>query len=518
VFQVEKKYLSKTMQGPDDIAGTYRVEQAVQGSRVRRLDGDEPVSVALSTIAVGDRIRVLPGQRIPIDGRVVAGVAELDRRLYSGESAAVAVGPGEDVHAGERALAAALDIDVQAVGGKRRIDQLARQVRSSLASKPPWQGIADTVARWFLWLSLIAALIGAALALLTGQPAVAAAERALAVFVIACPCALSLAAPLSGLMASSHAASHGMILRDLNALTVAARPDVLFFDKTGTLTEGQPSLVDARPASGTTRDTLLHRAAIAEADADHPLADAIRDAADRPTATGRSISIAGAGLKYVGDDTEILVGKPQWLASLDIDLPGFEPSGLTDVVVAENGRYLGHLVLDDALKPDAVELMSDLTQRGIRCAVLSGDAAGPVQRVADALGIDGYAGLSPEDKAARIQEAQSADLTVAFAGDGLNDGPALAAADLGVAVAHASDAAQSASAVTFVDADVARLPLLFDLTARTRRVIRQNIAWAVIYNGVAIPAAMFGLVHPAVAACAMALSSLTIVLNAYRLH
>jgi heavy metal translocating P-type ATPase len=494
-------------------------------ARVRVVDaaGSER-DVLLKEVQVGERIRIRPGERIAVDGDIVAGEAQVDRSLMSGESRPVLVAAPASVHAGERVLDGVLTLAVTAAVGKRRIDELGRQVRQMLAEKPAWQRAVDLVAGHFLWIATLAAAVGAALVLAGGGTSFEAAVRALTVFVIACPCALSLAAPLAGLVASGAAARSGIILRDLNAITAAAVPDRLFLDKTGTITEGAPQITAIHPVHGRRRAEVLELAATAERDSDHPVAEAIkavnaargRRTTDLPAGTGASRVVVGRGVVWTGGDAEIRVGQMAWLAQEGVVIPALAPTTATRVGVAYEAEFVGAIDLEDRLRPGMARTIEQLRARGIEPVILSGDAKAPVSRVADALGVAAYAGLTPEAKTDKIAEASSAGETVAFAGDGLNDAPALAAADLGIAVGRSTDAARTAAAVAFVEADATSLPRLFELTARTRRVINQNLTWAVAYNALAIPAALLGWVHPAIAAVAMALSSITIVLNGLR--
>ncbi len=508
-----------------DLKVRRRARDAVLGlltlspTRVSRiLDDGEVEEQRLSDIEAGMRLRVFPGTRLAVDGTVASGRGAIDRSLFSGESESVAVATGDAVHAGERVLDAQLDIEVTAGEGRRCIDALGRQVRQFLTEKPPWQQLADTLARYFLWLALIASAIGATVALVVGEPLDGAAARALAVFVIACPCALSLAAPLAGLMASAKASRRGFILRDLNALTSAAQPDILCFDKTGTLTVGRPEVRAIYPTRGNTEGDVLRVAATAETGSEHPLAAAILRAAKElginvPSA-GNARSIAGSGVEYGEGKACIRVGRLEWLREFGIGIPDLPESDATRIGVAKGSAFIGAIDLHDAPRDGVADMCRALDSD--KLCILSGDRDGPVTALADSLGIRAFANQSPEDKADWIREQQKSGKRVAFVGDGLNDGPALAAADLGIAVGDATDAARSASAITLVDADVTALPEVLRLTRRTRGIIRQNLSWAVVYNGIAIPAAIAGFVHPAVAAVAMALSSLSIVLNALR--
>jgi len=480
----------------------------------------------LKEVKPGDTVRVGSGERVAVDGRIVAGRARIDRSLLTGESDPVRLGPDDSLHAGERVIDGACDVVVTASAGQRRIDGLARQVREMLATRPGWQRAADTVARHFLGLSVLAAAGAAALVLTAGGTPSEAAVRALAVFVIACPCALSLAAPIAGLTASAAAARRGIILRDLNAVTGAAVPDRLFMDKTGTLTLGRPAVVAVHTFAGADEREVLRAAAMAEHASPHPIARALAAAAEKAGICAAALAAAaaegelretpGRGVRWSLGERTIAVGSIDWLRAAGIDIPALPETTATRAGVARNGRLIGVVDLEDALRPGIEEVIGSLRSRGLAPVILSGDGPGPVARIAARLGCEAHAGLTPEEKVRCIEHWRNSGAKTAFVGDGINDGPALAAADLGVAVGQATDAARSAAAVSLVEADATALPALFDLTRRARRIVRENLAWAVAYNIVAIPAAMAGWVHPVVAAGAMALSSVTIVLNALR--
>ena len=480
----------------------------------------------LKEVRPGDTVRIGPGERVAVDGCVASGRTRVDRSLLTGESGPVLVGAGDELHAGERVIDGVCELTVTAAAGKRRIDGLARQVREMLAARPAWQRAADELARHFLWLSALAAAAGAAIVLTGGGTPFEAAVRALAVFVIACPCALSLAAPIAGLTASAAAARRGVILRDLNAVTGAAVPDRVFLDKTGTLTRGSPTVVAVHAFGGAGRDEVLATAATAEHAAGHPLARAVRaaaaragapdPAAGRRAAAGELEHVPGRGVRWTRGEETVRVGSIDWLRETGVVIPGLPDSAATRSGVVRNGRLIGVIDFEDTLRPGIAEVIRVLRSRGQAPVILSGDGDAPVAHIAAQLGCEAHGRLAPEDKVRHIEASRARGETTAFVGDGLNDGPALAAADLGVAVGEATDAARSAAAVSLVEADATALPGLFDLTRRARRIIRQNLAWAIAYNALAIPAAMAGWVHPAVAAVAMAMSSITIVLNALR--
>jgi len=482
--------------------------------------------VALEEVGPDDTVRVGPGERVAVDGCIVAGRARIDRSLLTGESDPVTLGPDDSVYAGERVIDGACDVAVTASAGKRRIDGLARQVREMLAARPAWQRAADTVARHFLWLSALAAAAGAALVLEAGGTPSEIAVRALAVFVIACPCALSLAAPIAGLTASAAAARRGVILRDLNAVTAAAVPDRVFVDKTGTLTLGRPGVVAVHVFAGADERDVLRAAATAEYASPHPIARALLAAAEKAGMSATALAAAategevhewpGRGVRWSAGEGAIAVGSIDWLQATGVDIPALPETSATRSAVARDGRLIGVVDLEDALRPGIEEMVRSLRSRGLAPVILSGDGPGPVESIGARLGCEAHARLTPEEKVRHIQQWRKSGATTAFVGDGINDGPALAAADLGIAVGEATDAARSAAAVSLVEVDATVLPALFDMTRRARRIVRENLAWAIAYNSVAIPAAMAGWVHPAVAAVAMALSSVTIVLNSLR--
>ncbi len=496
-------------------------------TRLRQITAAGEQDLTLKEVKTGLKLRILPGERLAVDGVVREGTASIDRSLLTGESAPCTIGPGDDAHAGERLVDGSVVLGVTAGAGGRRLDALAKQVRQMLATKAPWQRVVDRLARYFLWLSLALGAIAGVLVVAFGGSAQDGALRALAVFVIACPCALSLAAPLAGLCASQAAARRGIILRDLNAITSAALPGKVFFDKTGTLTAGTPSVLAVHPASAISETTLLRHAGEAERLSEHPLAHGIVAAArargllSAPISSDASVTTQpGCGLRYEGEAKRVIhVGSAAWFDQLG--LPIFEApapaEGATRVWVALGQEVLGAIDLIDAPRPGVPEALAQLLEKGLELAILSGDGEAPVAHLGRTLDISWQAALTPEQKVERVRAArQQGQCVVAFVGDGLNDGPALAAADLGIAVGPATDAARAAAAISLTQGGVERLPTVLALTRRLRHVVRRNLAWALAYNLVALPAAAAGWVHPALAASAMALSSISIILSAAR--
>lgn len=472
-------------------------------------------------LAVGDIIEIRPGERISADGSIAEGSARLDSSLVTGEAMPRSVQQGSQVSAGELVLDGVLRITVEAAGGKRRIDALATEVRRLIVGKGALARLADQVARWLLPVIIVAAMAALALALATGADWQSGFSRALAVLIVTCPCALSLAVPLVITAAASTAARHGIILRDPGALENASCISTIMFDKTGTLTAGRPEVVGVDCAADVTREQVMCWAACAEQASLHPLARAICRAADAdeaPAGLVQTREIAGRGVEARMADGRLLrVGSAAWLRVCGITpIEATRQDSATRVYVALDDRALGAIALADPLREESAAIVERLKQQGYHVILASGDGAAPVQAIAEVLAIEAHAQMQPEDKLALIERAQQQGERVAFVGDGLNDGPALAAADLGIAVGDANDLARSAAAVGLLQPGMTAVATALGLTRRAGRILRQNLLWALLYNGLIIPAAIMGYVHPLLAAVAMAASSISVSLNALR--
>jgi len=434
------------------------------------------------TVSAGARIRVRPGERVPLDGRIEIGESHVDRALLTGEARPLRVVPGDLVEAGTLNQDGVLLLEVTNAVGSRALDRIARAVDVLLSRRAPMQALADRFAeRLTVAVLITAALTALVNRALTGSTSVALL-RAVAVLVVACPCALGLATPM--------------------ALLVA-----IVFDKTGTLTTGAPVVTDVLPAPDVTRDELLAAAAVAEQGSEHPFARAIRASTPAPRSLdGSARTFPGRGIEWRGmDGRTIRVGSLAFVSELARPVIAAEPPSSSAVHVASTGRWLGTILVADALRPDAAEAIAALRHRGIACAIASGDREEVVADVARQLGITAYrGGVDPEEKAAMI-------------GDGLNDGPAIAAADCGIAAHGATDVALGAAHVAIRAEGISHVVEALELARRTRRVMKQNLGWALSYNVVAITLASAGLVTPVIAAIAMATSSISVVLSSLRL-
>jgi Cu2+-exporting ATPase/Cu+-exporting ATPase len=487
--------------------------------QARRVSDGTEEWVPVSTLRRGDCLRLLPGDTVAVDGPVVSGMLWVDRSRLTGESDPVDIGVGSNVWAGDLVVGGRADMATEALVGSRRIDALASHVRRVLTEKPAWQRKVDALARHLIPLSTAAATLGAVLALLDGASSLDAAARALSIFVISCPCALSLAVPLVASRAVANAAHLGALLRDTDLIQHFRIPDVIFLDKTGTLTQGLPVVVGIHPAPGVGERDLCRWASMASAGSSHPLARTLAALANEGAASevGQVHDVPGKGLVWTMDAENIRVGRRAWFSEQGIVIPD-DGDRRTVSHVVRNGHWVGAFEFSDALRDGVAGCVDDLRALGCDIVVLSGDRERAVAEVARSLKLAYVSGVSPEGKLERVQEERAQDRYVAFCGDGINDGPALAAADLGVAVSGASPAAQSAAALTLLNGGVEALPKVFAQLGKSSQVVRQNLFFAVAYNAAAVPLAVAGYVHPLLAAIAMSLSSITVLANTTRLQ
>jgi Cu+-exporting ATPase len=480
--------------------------------------GEEEVPVSL--LQPGDRVRVLPGSAIPVDGEVLQGQADVEEALLTGEPLPVSKGAGDRVIAGAIVHGGALEIRVEAAGRDTWLAKLARQVGEAQASKAPLQALADRVSAVFV----PAVLLLSALTLVgwwaaTGTLA-QAWRPAVTLLVIACPCALGLATPVALTTALGAAARHGLLVRDAQAFDHLARLTDLAFDKTGTLTQGNPEVLEVRTLGDLDGDALLRLAAALERDSEHPLARGIRKAAvglELPPVTNFQ-AFPGGGVAGEVAGQSCKLGSQPFLGFPFPDLP----VALTAVGLTVAGRPAGLLLLGDAPRAESFSLLAELRQQGLTLHLLSGDRSEVVQAAAAAFGLASFQGsLTPEGKRAFLAELQARGAVVGFVGDGVNDALALAQADAGLSMAGL-DATQAAAPLNALRPGLAPLLMGLKLARRTRTVIRQNLAWAFAYNLLLVPLAAFGQLErfggPMLAGAAMGLSSLTVVLNALRLR
>ncbi|MGE0348544.1 heavy metal translocating P-type ATPase [Hydrogenophaga sp.] len=499
-------------------------------ARVRMPYGD--VDVAISQVKVGDIVVIRPGERIPVDGVVTIGSSQVDESLITGESLPVAKHAGDKVTGGAVNAEGLLLVETTAVGAESTLSRIVRMVESAQAKKAPIQRIVDRVSAVFVPVVLFIAaltLLGWGLATGNWEQAVL---NAVAVLVIACPCALGLATPTAIMAGTGVAARQGILIKDAEALEVAHRIDTVAFDKTGTLTEGKPTLVAAVAAPGHD-DQLLSWSAAIQAGSEHPLARAVMNAAEEAgialLSTAKVSAVPGRGMSAEVQGRALRLGSPRYMQELGVDTSALaEParqlesdgrtvSWLADVTGAP--ALVGMLAFGDAPKASAITAIQSLQALGIRTVMITGDNRGSARSVGSVLGIDHIeAEVLPADKAAIVNRLKEGGHSVAMVGDGINDAPALASADVGIAMSTGTDVAMHAAGITLMRGDPALVADAIDISRRTYRKIRQNLFWAFAYNVIGIPLAVAGLLNPVVAGAAMALSSVSVVSNALLLR
>ncbi|WP_186081700.1 heavy metal translocating P-type ATPase [Burkholderia gladioli] len=510
-----------------------RALNALRPDRARIVEQGVEREVPLAQVRVGSIVAVRPGERFPVDGRIAAGASHVDESLITGESLPVAKAPGDRVTAGSINAEGALSVETTAIGAETTLARIIRLVESAQAEKAPIQRLVDRVSAVFVPAVLALAVLTFAGWMLAGAPAETAILNAVAVLVIACPCALGLATPAAIMAGTGVAARHGVLIQDALALELAQRTAVVAFDKTGTLTEGKPSVTAFEPI-GTTRETAMAIAAAIQRHSEHPLARAIVAAhhgeahgeARAPQASDAK-AVAGRGVEARIDGTRHAIGSARWLDELAIEVPAAARQRAAELEAAGNtvswlmrldtpAAVLALIAFGDTVKPSAREAISRLHALGIRTALVTGDNQGSATAVARELGIDEvHAQVLPDDKARVIAQLKaSTQGVVAMVGDGINDAPALAAADIGIAMATGTDVAMHTAGITLMRGDPALVAAAIDISRRTYRKIRQNLFWAFVYNVVGVPLAAFGLLNPMIAGAAMAFSSVSVVTNA----
>lgn len=499
--------------------GALRALDALVPRRVHVVDTAtrEERDVDVESVRTGDLVRVRAGERVPVDGIVREGGSLADAAMLTGEWAPRAVASGDTIAAGLLLHDGTVLVEVVRGAGRRQVDRIRRAVDDLLSSRSPTQRIADVLSARLAWIVLACALATLAVVAVRSGAGLGAPEpwmRAVAVVVVACPCALGLATPMAIAVAAGRAASRGILFRDAESIEIAARIDRVVFDKTGTLTRGEPRVTSVITAPDVDRDEALSIASLLETSVEHPIARAIRGHARASDRRVEITVVPGSGVLGRADSTWLL-GSRRFLESHGVSVPRRDDA--TTVHLARDGRWSSTFVLEDDLRPGAALAVSQLARDGLRPALVTGDAHAPAARVACATGIDEvHAAATPLEKAAIVSSARRDGARVAFVGDGLNDAPALAAADLGVAVSGATDLAAECARVVLVEPGIARVREAFEIARAARRRMRRNLAWAIGYNVLAIPLAASGRLSPALAAAAMAASSLSVVLSSLR--
>lgn len=514
------KYLESATQARSNSA--LRSLLALRPSLAQRRRADGSIErVNIDDVRIDDRLVVAPGERIPVDGIVDSGSSTIDRSMLTGESMPVSISVGDRVEQGTVNADGALVVRATAIGAGTALAQIVESVRRAQGSTPPIQRLADRIASVFVPVIIGIASVTFIGWMLTQHPWNAAVLAAVAVLVVACPCALGLATPTAIVAGVGLGARRGILFKDAAALERTARIDTMIFDKTGTLTLGTPHVVGVHPQPGYDDVTVLGLAASLESQSTHPLAHAIvAGARERNVAIAQPQSVAatrGLGIEGQVNNVPVIVGNRAFLGSNSIVVPD-ESESITRVYVARNGRLVGSLDLGDTIRPQARSIVEDLRSQQIESMLVSGDSTSAVSAAAHEAGIAAWrAAVLPNEKAEIVAQLQGEGHHVAFVGDGINDGPALAVADVGFAMGAGSAVALETAPAALLTNDPRALLDAVHIARATKRTITQNLFWAFAYNVILVPLAAFGVVSPIFAAAAMGLSSLFVVGNSLRL-
>ena len=515
------------------------MDQSAKNARRIRDDGSEE-EVPVDAVEVGDILRVKPGEKVPVDGSVTEGGSRIDESMITGEPEPVEKSADDAVTGGTVNKTGSFKMKVEKVGSDTMLSQIVDMVAKAQRSRAPIQGLADRVAAYFVPTVVAVAVIAFIVWAIWGpEPSFTyALVNSVAVLIIACPCALGLATPISVMVGVGRGASEGVLIREAESLETLEKVDTLVVDKTGTLTEGAPRVTDRVAAEGIDEEQLLRLAASLENESEHPLGAAIVEAAEDAEIELQEVedfdSTTGAGIAGKIDGKPIQVGKPGFLKERDVSgldalsdrAEELEGEGKTVVFVAYDGKLAGLIAVADPIKESTRAAIKGLRELGLAIVMLTGDNEGTARAVAKELGIDDFtAGIDPEGKQKAVQKLRDEGARVAMAGDGINDAPALAAADVGIAMGSGTDVAIESAGITLVKGDLRAIEKSIRLSRATMRNIRQNLFFAFFYNTLGVPVAagilypFFGLLlSPMIAAAAMSMSSVSVISNALRLR
>lgn len=511
------KYFESRAKSNVNAAISALMDLRPQTARLLDQDGNDQ-EVAIESIKTGDLLRIKPGDRIPVDGKIIKGESHLDESMLTGESLPVAKGPDASVRTGTLNSDGSLVIEATGVGQNTVLAKIIELIQGAQASKAPIQKLVDRIAEIFVpvvCLIAIATVIGWSL---YGVPLQEAIINAVSVLVIACPCALGLATPTAIMVGTGVGARHGILIKEAQSLELSHKITHVVFDKTGTLTVGKPAIQHLEALNDTSRDHILQIARSLQKNSAHPLAQAFTSL-DYPALDVADFkAVHGSGIQGQINDLFYKLGNRDFIGELSDEMTRlgdhFEDQGMTVVWLSENDRPIGFIALGDQIRSSAKETIGKLKSQGLDVILLSGDRVKTANSIARSLGIETvYADVLPDQKSDKVKELQQAGQTVAFVGDGINDAPALTQADVGLAMAEGSDIAMDSAPITLMRPDLNLVTQALEISKATYDKIKQNLFWAFVYNVLALPAAAFGYLNPMVAGAAMALSSVSVVSN-----
>ena len=529
------KYLESVSKGKTSEAIKKLLDLAPKTARI--LKNDSEIEVPVEQVVAGDIVIVRPGEKIPVDGQLIVGHSAVDESMITGESLPVEKQPGDSVVGASINKTGTFRYQATKVGKDTTLAQIIQLVEDAQGSKAPIARLADKVSGVFVPIVIGLALLAGLAWFFFGQESwIFALTITISVLVIACPCALGLATPTAIMVGTGKGAENGVLIKSGDALETTRNITTIVFDKTGTITEGKPVVTDLLPYGEHTKKTVLQLAASAEDGSEHPLGEAIVAAAKQQKLTFSSVShfqaVPGHGITGRLDGKDVLLGNKKLMDQKQIDVSsviasaeGLAKQGKTPMYVAMDGALIGLIAVADTVKTSSAQAIERLHQMGIKVAMITGDNARTAQAIADQVGIDEViSDVLPEDKAAKVAELQQTGQKVAMVGDGINDAPALAKADVGIAIGSGTDVAIESADIVLMRSDLMDVPTAVELSRATIKNIKENLFWAFAYNVLGIPVAMgllhlFGgpLLNPMIAGAAMSFSSVSVLLNALRL-
>ena len=523
---LEERAKGKTSQAIEKLLG-------LQGSTAYVLRDDRELEVSVDEVVVGDRVIVRPGERIAVDGKILEGSSNVDESMISGEPMPASKSIGDQVIGGTLNQTGSFQFRAEKVGSETMLQQIVGLVRDAQGSKAPIARLADTISGYFVPVVLAIALFTFVVWMCVapvGDRFQLAVTAAVSVLIVACPCALGLATPTAVMVAMGQGAEHGILIKDGAALERAKKIDVILLDKTGTITEGHPTVTDVEPCDGVQENRLLSLTAAVESQSEHPIAQAVvqyaKSAGISYPAAEEFRTVEGHGAQARIDGNHVLVGNARLMQENGIDagllaarVDALAADAKTPVLIAEENRLLGIIAVADPIKQSSVQAIRELKKLGTDLVMVTGDHEKTARAVARQLEIDSFvAQVLPRQKAEEVRKFQSTGRTVAMGGDGINDAPALAQADVGFAFGAGTDIAIEASDITLVGGDLNGVVAAIQLSRRTMRTVKQNLFFAFIYNSLGIPVAASAVLPPMFAAAAMAASSVSVVTNSLRLR